>query len=243
MNRKDYFITSGGITIHTVLSGRSNAYVIVCKQQAIVVDTGKKSTYKLLKKNIHDILPATTALDFLVLTHTHFDHCQAARAIANDFACKIYASSQAITHVKNGYTPIPAGTNAFSSMIATIGQGIGKKKFGYTPFTIDFPVDADHTSVINNEIQIIRTPGHSQDCISVIIENEIAIVGDAMFGIFPKSVFPPFADDKIQLVKSWKKLLDTHCRLFLPGHGKPISRERLLIQYEKHNAKVEKQIK
>jgi glyoxylase-like metal-dependent hydrolase (beta-lactamase superfamily II) len=45
--------------------------------------------------------------------------------------------------------------------------------------------------------------------ISIIIDDEIAIVGDAMVGTIPDSIYPPFADDKKLLIKSWKKLLKT----------------------------------
>ena len=224
--------TEKGTKIYTILYGRSNAYLIVCNQQVILVDTGKKSTYNLLKKNIQDVLPANTALNFLVLTHTHFDHCQSAHVLVKDFGCKVFASIHAVDFSQEGYTPIPGGTNIFSNFISSIGQKTGKKKFGYAPFTIDFPIDSDSTQMVTSEVQIIQTPGHSRDSISLIVDNEIAIVGDAMFGVFPKSIFPPFADDTIQLKKSWKKLLDTKCEVFLPGHGKPISRARLIKQFE-----------
>jgi len=47
----------------------------------------------------------------------------------------------------------------------------------------------------------------------------VALVGDTMFGIFPWTVMPPFANDKQQLLKSWEKLLETLCKLFVPSHG------------------------
>jgi hypothetical protein len=40
-------------------------------------------------------------------------------------------------------------------------------------------------------------------------------VGDAMFGVFNWSVFPPFADDVPTMIKSWRKLLKTGCHSFL----------------------------
>jgi glyoxylase-like metal-dependent hydrolase (beta-lactamase superfamily II) len=52
--------------------------------------------------------------------------------------------------------------------------------------------------------------------------------------VFGNSIFPPFADDTEIMIKSWKKLLETNCKLFLPGHGKGISRELLEKQYSKH---------
>ncbi|MBN2843477.1 MAG: hypothetical protein JXM68_10325, partial [Sedimentisphaerales bacterium] len=51
-----------------------------------------------------------------------------------------------------------------------------------------------------------------------------------MFGIFPWSVFPPFADNVKQMTDSWGKLLETNCRLFLPGHG--TANKRPLVQKE-----------
>jgi len=51
------------------------------------------------------------------------------------------------------------------------------------------------------------------------------LVGDTLFGIVPQKAFPPFADNKIDLFKSWEKLLTTNCRLFLPAHGKALTRE------------------
>ena len=53
----------------------------------------------------------------------------------------------------------------------------------------------------------------------VIVDNEIALVGDAMIGKFPGSIFPPFADNVPVLVSSWGKLLRTGSLLFLPSHG------------------------
>jgi glyoxylase-like metal-dependent hydrolase (beta-lactamase superfamily II) len=67
-----------------------------------------------------------------------------------------------------------------------------------------------------------------------VIDNEAAIVGDAMFGVFSGSVFPPFADDTRSMVKSWKKLLDTGCGIYLPAHGWERRRDVLERQYEKY---------
>ena len=69
----------------------------------------------------------------------------------------------------------------------------------------------------------------------MIVDNEIAIVGDAMLRFFKNSVFPPFADDIKEMIKSWGKLLKTECNLFLPGHGKEIKRELLQREYNKRH--------
>jgi glyoxylase-like metal-dependent hydrolase (beta-lactamase superfamily II) len=70
-----------------------------------------------------------------------------------------------------------------------------------------------------------------------LVDNEIAIVGDAMFGIFRKSVSSPYADNPTLMMNSWRILLNTDCDTFLPGHGKQIDREILQKEYNKYARK------
>jgi hydroxyacylglutathione hydrolase len=80
---------------------------------------------------------------------------------------------------------------------------------------------------------ILHTPGHTPGSMSLIVDGEIALVGDCMFGVFKGSAFPPFALDTRQMIESWGKLLDTGCRLFLPSHGTSDSRELVERDYNK----------
>ncbi len=86
-------------------------------------------------------------------------------------------------------------------------------------------------------IQIISTYGHSQGSLSIIVDHEIAIVGDAMLGTIHDSIFPPFADDIPKMIHSWNKLLNTTCTLFLPGLGRAIKRELLEKEYLTYSKK------
>ena len=101
-----------------------------------------------------------------------------------------------------------------------------KKKF--KPFEPDILISGDYDlNSTDNLINIIETSGHSEDSISILIDNEIAIVGDVMFGVFKNSIFPPYADNTGKMIKSWDRLLNTKCSIFLPGHGNEIKRELL----------------
>jgi glyoxylase-like metal-dependent hydrolase (beta-lactamase superfamily II) len=74
---------------------------------------------------------------------------------------------------------------------------------------------------------VLATPGHTAGSVSVILECKDAIVGDTFFNIFKRNLFPPFADDPEELLRSWKKLYETGCETFYPGHGKRFQRDRL----------------
>jgi len=225
--------TKNEVEIVQVLSGRSNSYLVVSENGNVLIDTGKTSDFIRLQKNIDALKLPKKNIDFLILTHTHFDHCQNAFALIEQENCSIVMSENEAVFAEQGYTPLPKGTFPLTRFISKLGNRIGKSKFGYKPFIPDRLV----TGELNLEaykITLIPTPGHSKGSISVIVDNEIALVGDTLFGVFRKSVFPPFADDVDEMINCWGQLLETNCTIFLPGHGKEIKRELLQNEYNKH---------
>lgn len=138
--------------------------------------------------------------------------------------------------VSAGITPIPKGTLFATKILSSLGRKYENSFASYPPFTPDIEVEEClDLSIQGINIKIIHTPGHSAGSLSILVDKEIAMVGDTMFGIFPGSILPPFADDLQLLYKSWKKLLDSGCSSFLPGHGKKIDRKLLNSQIKKQN--------
>ena len=227
----NHWKTRNGIEIFQVLNRRSNSYLICSEDKKIFVDTGRESALGRLWNNMGVLNLKPESIDFLILTHTHYDHCQNAATIKSHTNCKIVMSEKEAKYVENGFTPLPRGTFPITRIISNLGTWIGPKKFGYKPFIPDVQV-TDELDLREFNISIISTGGHSKGSISVIVDNEIAIVGDAMFGVFKKSVFPPFADNVNEMINSWGRLLKTDCHTFLPGHGKQIKREFLQRAYD-----------
>jgi hydroxyacylglutathione hydrolase len=230
--------TKNGTVIIRVLSERSNAYLVLKENMVILIDTGKTNAFQTLLENLVSLNLKIEDISFVILTHTHYDHCQSARKIKEKSNCQIIVSGRAADSVKNGYTKLPRGTFWITEFIAATGRLIGKRKFGYEPFQPDILITGDYNLDVEGvSIKITETPGHSADSVSIIVDNEIAVVGDEMIGVFRNSVFPPFADDVLKMLASWYKLLETDCNIFLPGHGKEISRAVLQNEFEKYNRK------
>lgn len=227
--------TASGCLIYSVLGGRSNSYLLLSENVAVLVDTGKESSYPKLLKNLGGLDFSQKPERILVLSHSHFDHCQNACAFAESFGFNIFVGLAEESCVNQGFTPLPKGTGFVTRFLISIANRYLSSRFGYRPFSPDVLVDDDVVLFENNpNISLLQTPGHSPGSISIIVDEEIALVGDALFGVFPNAVFPPYADDPLRLVDSWTKLLHTKCKLFLPGHGRPISRNLLLKEYKKH---------
>ncbi len=231
-----FWITRNGYKVVRVLNGRSNAYLIIKDQYLILIDTGKENSYATLQKNFLKINQKIENINILILTHTHFDHCQSAKMIQDVSNCQIVVSRHAEDSIRNGYAELPKGTFVITKIISRLGSLIGKRIYGFQKFKPTIFVDdaIDLKYLKDSEIRIIETAGHSDDSVSVLIDNEIAIVGDAMFGIFKNSIFPPFSDDCNKMVESWGELLNTTCDLFLPGHGGAINRDLLKSEHQKY---------
>lgn len=229
--------TKNGDEIVQILSGRSNVYLVVSENGNVLVDTGKESAFRRLQNNIDELKLPKKNIDLVILTHTHFDHCQNVFALKEQANCPIIMSENEAIYTEQGFTPLPKGTFPLTRFMSKLGNRIGKSRFGYKPFVPDRLI----TGELNLEalkITLIPTPGHSKGSISVIVDNEIALVGDTLFGVFKQSVFPPFADDVNGMIASWRRLLETNCMTFLPGHGKEIKRELLRREFDKYLLKT-----
>ncbi|MCG8701458.1 MAG: MBL fold metallo-hydrolase [Bacteroidales bacterium] len=228
--------TTNNYKIHWLVWGKCNVYLVQVHNHNILIDTGPGIRYHLLEKELQHILSKNQSLTYIIHTHTHFDHCQNTVRVQNQFGGETLVHQQAEQCVENGYTTLSDGTYFVTKILARLGNAIGKTKFGYPAFSANLIIGNAHT--INDlNIDIINTPGHSPDSCSVLVDNEIALVGDTLLGLVRNKVFPIYANDVPALLKSWKNLLNTDCHTFLPGHGKPVSREMLLVEFEKMKLK------
>ncbi|MCF8379722.1 MAG: MBL fold metallo-hydrolase [Bacteroidales bacterium] len=224
--------TSGGIKIYSLIDSFTNIYLVRHAHHSILVDSARHYRYKVAKSRLEKILEGEK-LNYLFLTHTHYDHAENAFRFKQDFNCKIIADEREKQFLEKGRSPLPKGTNTLAKIVVFLGNHFTNIE-KYNPAKVDIPVDDIYELKTTNEVvRIIRTPGHSPGSVSLILENEIAIVGDAMFHVFENSIFPPFASDISELINSWEKLLKTDCTLFLPGHGKEVPREMLERELEK----------
>jgi glyoxylase-like metal-dependent hydrolase (beta-lactamase superfamily II) len=222
-NRREWTSISG-TRIVKVLGGRSNVFLISCDQQNILIDTGPGFMSKRLLQRLEKL--KITKIDYLILTHSHFDHAANASLIKEKFGARIVIHQSEAEYLVSGDSPMPAGTNAFSAWLV---RNFSQKLVNivrYKSCQADILVN-DSLNLSSTGINIVNTPGHTIGSLSIIVDQEIALVGDTLFGIFPGSCFPPFADDVTDLLKSWEDLIKSGCGLFLPSHGWGRTRDEL----------------
>jgi hydroxyacylglutathione hydrolase len=227
------YITQNGVKIHRILSGRNNVFSITYNNRFILIDTGRTASRRKLLKIIDSLCLNNKMKHYLVLTHSHFDHCENAQSVKNTFKSKVIIHETEARHLSSGDSPLPEGTNVFTQLILRLFGSKYQKLVVYKGTDADILIQEDNLYSIDDCIKIIHTPGHTRGSISIIVDNEVALCGDALFGVFPWSVFPPFGDNVSEMINSWEKLLSTGSSTFLPAHGRPVSREKLERQYKK----------
>lgn len=104
------WVTSNGTIIYRVLNGRSNAYLVCAGSTAVLVDRGTALSDSRLRRHIETARCGGSLLKYLLLTHSHFDHCQNTAKIQMRKRCQVLLSVRDHEYAMCGYTPIPAGS-------------------------------------------------------------------------------------------------------------------------------------
>ena len=141
-------------------------------------------------------------LDYVILTHGHYDHICYAKQLAEKFGAKI------ITGKNN---------NRFlSSVELNLTQ---KHGIPFEPFSADILLDDGETFMLGEtEIKYLYTPGHTLGC-GVYVFDDVIISGDTLFcESYGRTDLPTGNDSKmIASIKRLKELDgDYHV---IPGHG------------------------
>lgn len=224
------------MNVHKIRLGSVNSYIVKCEQGFLLIDAGQPHQIDTFKQEClrRDIPPEE--FEFIFITHEHYDHVGSLYEIKGITRAFVITQTLASQTISEGEIVIPAGTNWFFKILSTLGKRF-EKNTKYTALMpeMKIPVDMDLHDFGIDAVALL-TPGHSRGSISLVFDSGDAFVGDTCFNIYPKyikSVFPPFADDVPELLKSWEKLLNTDAKMFYPGHGEPFPRELLIKTFER----------
>jgi len=224
------WVTSGGTAITRLLFGRSNVYLLSSGTSNILIDTGWAGD----RKRLLERLRLLGRPDSVIMTHTHFDHAGNAGMLRDQFRPRfIIVQELEQDFLESGYSPIPRGTMGWTRLIYRLGEARFPEMFRVQGVRADIVFsDRFDLSKSGFDACILHTPGHSPGSSAVVVNDEIALVGDTMGGR-PMPVFPPWGDDPAGIIHGWEKLLSTGCHTFHPAHGFPVTRQQLDQAYRK----------
>ena len=203
----------------------------------ILVDTSVARSWAKLQRQLSKLSIET--IDYLILTHVHFDHASNSKRIQVKYNSKVIIQRLEESYLSRGDNNVPNGTTILTRILVKLSGKRLIHRFRYEPCRPDILVDDEyHLGDIGFNASLMHTPGHTGGSMSLIVDDEIALVGDTLFGVFRGSAFPPFAEDKDLMIQSWGKLLRIECSRFLPSHGTENSRLLVLKEYNKRINKI-----
>lgn len=233
---KTWKTKKNGYLLVRLLAGRSNVFLVSGGGKHILVDTSPGRRWKTLDRRLRRLEVAR--LEALILTHAHYDHAGNAARIRNKYEAKVFIHREEAAFLAKGESvPVGGTVRATRFLVARLAKR-GGRLASFEPCPADVCVGGvRRLDDLGFEAYLLPTPGHSPGSMSLIVDDEIAVVGDAMFGVFPGSIFPPFGGDPGQLVESWGRLLAAPCRLFLPAHGSADPRRLVFREYQKRGGR------
>jgi endoribonuclease LACTB2 len=177
----------------------TNYYVLGASARRLLIDVGWPGTLPRLLAMLTRKDIALQEIGYLLVTHCHPDHAGLAQEVKVQGVRLIVLEPQlaAIPVLKTYMKPVNPYVNI--TLHDNLQMRTGESRAFLTRIGIAG--------------EIISTPGHSDDSVSLILDEGIAFTGD-----LPP---PGFVDERASasVRQSWERLRALHVRLIYPGHG------------------------
>jgi len=190
----------------------TNTYLVGTGKKKILIDTGEGISEYLDNLNLAMKESGCQEIQEIVITHHHHDHIGGINDVRKRFGAQI---------------PIVAFRDSQSSSLGTDYEGLRYVK------------DSDTIKVEGATLEVIHTPGHTDDHISLYLQEEKAIFSGDCILCAGTAVFT----DLYTYMISLQKLRKINPRLLYPAHGPMVSDAVKHIDYYiSHRTQRETQI-
>ncbi|UCE55089.1 MAG: MBL fold metallo-hydrolase [Desulfobacterales bacterium] len=178
-------------------------YLIRCGEKAALIDAGCGNAHDKLVNNISAVLPSTVEIEYLLLTHCHYDHTGGAAAVKDQYDCNIIAHYLDAVYLEKGDNDVTAASWYGARM---------------DPLPVDRKIRRPKETIRigNGEILAFHCPGHSPGSLVFVVDF------DSIRVLFGQDVHgpldPSLLSDTQQYIKSLKFMLSLNADILCEGH-------------------------
>ena len=200
------------------------SYLIVGRRRALLFDTG------LGVASVRDLVTQLTPEPVTVLnSHTHFDHTGGNAEFSEIFNQDTAFSRANAKGQSNAYS---RDALASQRLCGPLPPGVHPDAYTIRPWHVTHWVrDGEHIDLGGRELEVIFTPGHTPDSLSLLDRRRgLLFTGDTFYPgpiylFTPETDFAAYAQSVARLAQ-----LVAHIRLLLPGHNVPIAAPKSLAR-------------
>ncbi len=180
-----------------------NTYVLTKGKFAIVIDAGAE---------IEDVKEAVGKRKVLgvLMTHLHFDHFWYLDKYLEEFDTSVF--------IQKGYENKFSDSQLNGSILIrqAIEKNISEKRIKNY---------AKNLKLENFDIEVFETPGHSADCVCILVEKNL-FTGDTIFADCIGRIDLKDSS-KDQMIQSLEKIREIDFETAFPGHYESVSKEQV----------------
>lgn len=184
-------------------AGDAAAYLVRFGDQAALIDAGTGGGHAALMANIAACLPEEVPIEYLFLTHCHFDHTGGAEAVRQVFGCKIVAHELDAVYLESGDSEVTAASWYGARM---------------QPLPVDLKLKGaeNNFNLGSGKMTVLHWPGHSPGSmvLTASMEGQLVLFGQDVHG----PIHPLLLSDMSAYQVSLQKLFDLDADLLLEGH-------------------------
>lgn len=182
--------------------GNTNCYYIQGEKGSILIDTDWAGTLQLFYRKIKEL--GIKTIDYLLITHYHPDHMGIAQDIVDNMGAKLI-----VMDVQKDYIH-------WADKIFEKDNRINFTPINTDPVIISCEESRKFLRDLGIDGEILHTPGHSDDSVSLILDDGVAFVGD----LYDLNSAAAFNDEKLD--NSWKNLLSHNLSKVCYGHHEQV---------------------
>ena len=189
------------MNVITLAHKSTNCYLIQAQDGWLMIDTGWPDTFSQLLQLLSQNNIAVNEINYLVVTHYHPDHAGLTQ-ILKDLGTSLIVHEYQVPYISKLNLLFKKNPKANFRDIMSAGN-----------IVVNEEESRNFLASIGIDGEIISTPGHSDDSISLILDDGSAFIGDL-----------PAADhveayDDIVIEDSWDMIKKHQIKKIYPGHG------------------------
>lgn len=205
------------LQVHPIPLRLSNAYLVRMGERALLVDAGSPGDSNRILNTLQRM--GVRSLDWLFLTHAHYDHIGSAAALRRTTGARVLIQEEDLPAMRAGRSELGEvrGRGWLSAWLLPVVERL----LPVEPIEPD-QVFTDRISVpeMHVEINAIHTPGHTLGSSVLFVDDRYLFAGDLISTNGRPHPQRYYAQDWLALARSLQFIQELNPALTYPGHGR-----------------------